>query len=137
MLGAGGHAGGWIRDILPEFQDRLRVVGLVDVSEAALRRSGDYLGLDETCRFTEMRAAFEAVQADCCVIVVPAAFHVSAALLAAKHGLPILCEKPLADTWQACVNLYRAVKRSRVKMQVVQNYRYNAPMLAMRSVLES
>ena len=137
MIGAGGMAETWVRHILPPFGERLRVVGLVDVRQPALAAAGDFLGLDERQRFTDLARAFDAVEADCCIIVIPAAFHTAAAIQAAQHGLPILCEKPLADTWAACCTLYSAVSRAKVKMQVVQNYRYRAPMLAMRRVLQS
>lgn len=137
MIGAGGMAEAWIRRILPRFADRLEIVGLVDVSQAALAASGDFLGLDQHQRFTTMEVAFDAANADFCVVVIPAAFHTAAAVQAAQHGLPILCEKPLADTWSACRDIYQAVRGARVKMQVVQNYRYRAPMLAMKATLQS
>jgi predicted dehydrogenase len=137
MIGAGGMANEWIRRILPEFNDRLQIVGVVDVSEPALAASGDFLGLGERQRFTQLATAFDAVQADFCIVVVPAAFHKSAAVHAAARGLSILCEKPLADTWAACRDIYQAVSQAGVKMQVVQNYRYNAPMVAMKALLES
>jgi predicted dehydrogenase len=38
--------------------------------------------------------------------------------------MPILSEKPIADTWEACVRIYRAVMGAGLPMQVVQNYRY-------------
>ena len=137
MIGAGGMASNWIRGTLPHFRDRLEIVGLVDVSEAALADSGDFLGLDPERRFTALAPAFETVEADFCVVVIPAAFHKAAALHAAERGMPILCEKPLADTWSACREIYQAVTRADVKMEVVQNYRYRAPMLAMKAVLQS
>ncbi|MFN8636000.1 MAG: Gfo/Idh/MocA family oxidoreductase [Chloroflexota bacterium] len=137
MIGAGGMADSWIRDILPTFRDRVEIVGLVDVSEPTLADSGDFLGLDGRQRFTQLGPAFENVDADFCAVVIPSAFHKDAALLAAARGLPILCEKPLADTWSACKEIYRAVTRANVKMEVVQNYRYRAPMLAMKAVLQS
>jgi predicted dehydrogenase len=84
-----------------------------------------------------MASAFDQVETDCCVAVVPAAFHGMAALLAAQHRVPILCEKPLANTWLACREIYRAVTEAGVKMQVVQNYRYRAPILAMKALLQS
>jgi predicted dehydrogenase len=77
------------------------------------------------------------VNADCCIIVTPARAHAAAAIAAAEHGVPILCEKPLADTWQACTEIYHALRRTKQKMMVVQNYRYRAPMLAMQRVLQS
>jgi predicted dehydrogenase len=113
------------------------VVGLVDISPAALAASGDFLHLPAERRFLDMTAAFEAVAADLAIIVVPAAFHPAAAVLAAEHGLDILCEKPLASTWQGCVEIARAVRRAGVKLEVVQNYRYRAPMLAMKRILDS
>ena len=137
MLGAGGMARNWIRGILPRFRDRVEIVGLVDVNERTLAEAGDALGLDDHLRFTELAPAFEAVEADFCVVVIPAAFHKAAALLAAERGMPILCEKPLADTWSACREIYRAVTRANVKMEVVQNYRYRAPILGMKAVLQS
>jgi len=137
MIGAGGMAAGWIRNILPQFQDRLEVVGLVDVSASALAESRDFLGLHARACFADMAAAFDAVQADFCVIVVPARFHAEAAILAARHGVAILCEKPLANSWSACCGIVRAVQSAGVKMQVVQNYRYRAPMLAFNQVLAS
>ena len=56
-------------------------------------------------------------------------------LLATERGMDILSEKPIADTWEACRDIYGAVTRAGVKMQVVQNYRYYRPMLTLRDVL--
>jgi predicted dehydrogenase len=137
VLGAGGMAEEWITQILPPLAGRVEIVGIADVSSAALARSGDFLRLDRSRRFARMEEAFDAVAADMCVIAVPAAFHQDAALLAAQHGVAILCEKPLADTWAACRAIYRAVRDSGVKMQVVQNYRYHAPVMAMRRLVQS
>jgi predicted dehydrogenase len=137
MIGAGGMAAGWIRTILLGFADRVSVVGLVDVSPSALADSGDYLGLSEAQRFGDMRSAFEVVDADCCIVVVPAAFHTEAIVRASERHLPVLCEKPLAADWESCREAYRAAKQSNLKVEVVQNYRYRAPMLAMKSVLQS
>src|SRR5438876_9374251 len=135
MIGAGGMAETWIRRILPPFADRLEIAGLVDVSESALAASGDFLGLDSSHRFTDIPTAFATVPADFCVIVIPARFHAEAVIQAANQRVPILCEKPLADTWPACLRIHHAINSSNTKMQVVQNYRYYPPMLAMKQVL--
>src|SRR5205807_1755894 len=120
MIGAGGMAAGWIRTILPSFADRLSVVGLADVSAAALADSGDFLGLGPEQRFSDMRSAFDAVEADCCLVVVPAAFHAEAIVRAAERHLPVLCEKPLAADWAACCEAYAAARRANLKVEVVQ-----------------
>lgn len=135
MIGAGGMAGGYVRNFLPQFTDRLEVVGLVDVQPEPLAASGDFLGLPASARFADMETAFAQVEADFCCIVIPPAFHKQAVLLATERKLDILSEKPIADTWDDCVEIYRASRQSGVKMQVVQNYRYNATMLTMRRLL--
>ena len=135
MIGAGVLARRWIREFYAPHRDRVEIVGLVDVDEAVLAQSGDYLGLPAGRRFTRMADAFAAVEADYCSIVIPPAFHQEAVLHAVARGMPILSEKPIADTWQACRAIYAAVQGAGVKMQVVQNYRYYAPMLTVREVL--
>jgi predicted dehydrogenase len=135
MLGAGAMAGGWMRRYLPLFRDRVEVAGLVDLNPEALATYGDLLGLPPSARFADMAAAFEQVEADCCFVVLPPAVHREAVLHAVRRGLPILSEKPIADTWEACRDVQRAVAGAGLKMQVVQNYRFNAPMLTMRRVL--
>jgi predicted dehydrogenase len=135
MIGAGGMAGNWIRRFFPSFGDRMEIVGLVDVRREVLDDAADFLGLAPNRRFTDLAGAFETVDADFCTVVIPPAYHKDAVLLAAQRGLPILSEKPIADTWDACQEIYRAVKAAGVKLQVIQNYRYNVPMLTMRQVL--
>lgn len=135
MIGAGGLARTWIRDFYAPHRDRVEIVGLVDVNADVLAQQGDFLGLPAERRFTKMDEAFAKVEADFCTIVIPPAVHRDAVLLAVERGMDILSEKPIADTWEACRDIYGAVTRAGVKMQVVQNYRYYRPMLTLRDVL--
>lgn len=135
MIGAGGMASAWIRHFFPHFADRMEIVGLVDIQSEALNSSGDFLGLPASRRFTTMEAAFKSVEADFCTIVIPPAVHREAVLWAVERNMPILSEKPIADTWEACVDIYRAVTRAGLKMQVVQNYRYTPRILTLQQVL--
>ena len=135
MVGAGGLARRWIRNFYEPHRERTEIVGLVDVNEAVLTEQADYLGLPANRRYTNMADAFAEVDADFCTIVIPPAYHKDAVLHAVERKMDILSEKPIADTWEACREIYAAVKRSGVKMQVVQNYRYFTPMLTLRQVL--
>ena len=140
MVGTGGIARAWIGKFLPPFADRLTVVAVVDVVPTARDAAGDRLGLPADARFAEMGEAFAAagrLGADCCIITVPPAIHRAAALGAMAAGLAILSEKPLADTWEAAVDIYRASMRTGAKMQIIQNYRYDANILTVQSVLAS
>jgi predicted dehydrogenase len=135
MIGAGGFAGSYVLGFFPRFAERLAVVALVDTNPEPLQASGDFLSLPDTARFSSMAEAFAQVEADFCCIAIPPAVHKQAVLLATERKMDILSEKPLADSWEDCIEIYRAVKHSGVKMQVVQNYRYNATMLTFRKLL--
>ena len=136
MIGAGGMAGAWIRHFFPSFRDRMEIVGLVDLRPQVLADQSDFLGLDKSRRFTEMEEAFERIEADFCTIVIPPAHHRRAALLAAERGLDILSEKPIADSWDDCLDIVRAVEKAGVKMQVVQNYRFTPRILTVKRVID-
>ena len=136
MIGGGGMAGNWIRRFFPNFADRVETA-LVDVAPAILASAGDFLGLPADRRYTSVEQAFAEVDADFCAIVIPPAFHRDVVLGAVRRGMPILSEKPIADDWEACAEIYRAVTGAGLKMQVIQNYRYDVSMLTMRQVLRS
>src|SRR5262245_21424266 len=102
MLGAGGMAANWIRRFFPPHGDRAVIVALVDRNEGALSRGGDFLGLPFSRRFRTMADAFASVEADFCVVSLPPSAHQEAVTRALERKLPILSEKPIADTWDAC-----------------------------------
>ncbi|HET7767725.1 MAG TPA: Gfo/Idh/MocA family oxidoreductase [Chloroflexota bacterium] len=141
MIGAGGMARNWVQRFLAPHRERIEVVGLVDVKPQALQQSGDFLGLSDDRRFASMEAAFDAVEADCVGVCVPPAFHRRAIELAADRGWHVLSEKPMADTWEDSVAIYRAARRARggqgIKLQIVQNYRYTPRIQTLKRVLDS
>lgn len=136
MIGAGGMAARWLR-WLPEFAERLEIVGLCDVVPQTLHEAAARLGLPPTARYGSLDDAFARAEADCAVVVIPPAHHRAAVLAAVRRGMMILSEKPIADTWEDCVAVHRAVVAAGLKMAVVQNYRYTPRIQAIRGVLLS
>ena len=137
MIGAGGFAGYWVRNILPALMPRLDIVGLVDINEQALKDSADSLGLPAECRFADQEEAFDKSKPDFCLVVTPPAVHEVSVHLACERGVPILSEKPVAETWAGCLRIRDMVRAGRVKMMVVQNYRFTPRILTFKQVIES
>jgi predicted dehydrogenase len=135
MIGAGGMAGAYVRTFFPQFAERVKVVGLAELRRETLDSAGDFLGLPSSARFTDLTEAFARVEADFCTIVIPPAVHRAAVLAAVERRLPILSEKPIADTWEACLDIYRAVTGAGLRMQVVQNYRYTPRIMTLKTAL--
>ena len=48
----------------------------------------------------------------------------------------ILSEKPISDNLADIIETYKLLKKSKIKMAVTQNYRYESPILTLKSVLE-
>ena len=135
MIGAGGMAGGYVRGFFPQFAERVEITGLAEIRRETLDSAGDFLGLPAGARFTNLAEAFAKAEADFCTIVIPPAAHRAAVLAAVERRLPILSEKPIADTWEACLDIHRAVTQANLRMQVVQNYRYTPRIMTMKAAL--
>ncbi len=101
MIGAGGMAGSYVRHFFPQFAERMAVAGLAEIRRETLDSAGDFLGLPASARFTDLAQAFQQVEADFCTIVIPPAVHRAAVMAAVARRMPILSEKPIADTWDA------------------------------------
>lgn len=138
MVGAGGWARQcWIDEVLPFFYEKLRITGLVDTDEAALREAAIILRVPPEKCFKGLADAFANTDADFCIICIPPAHHKEAVLLASKKGLHILSEKPIADTQEDAKAICEAVKISGVKMAITQNYRFEIPTLTFKNILRS
>jgi predicted dehydrogenase len=135
MIGAGGMAGAYVRGFFPQFAERAEIVGLAEIRRETLDSAADFLGLPASARFTDLTEAFAQVEADFCTIVIPPAVHSDAVMAAVERRLPILSEKPIADTWEACLEIYRAVTRAGVQMQVVQNYRFTPRIMTLKAAV--
>lgn len=138
LVGAGGWSREhWIDVVLPDFQDRIEIVGLVDLKREILEDSGKKLNLPSHLLFTNPAEAFEKVKADFCIVVVPPSAHRGIYELAAHKKMHILSEKPISDSLEDVVETYKTVRKAKIKMAVTQNYRYESPILTLKSILES
>lgn len=124
MIGAGGMAGGWINRFTHAFDDRVKIIGLVDVNENVLQRQGQVLGLGREQLFTNYEDAVAKVKADFCGIATPPQFHSPQAIAAMDYGMPVICEKPIADTLEAAKAMVKSSKKMRLPCAITQNYRY-------------
>lgn len=136
MIGGGGMAGGWINFLRSHFSDRVRIVGLADVNPEILQRQGQALGLDKGQLFSDAREAIGKVKADFCGIAVPPRFHSPAAVAALEAGMPVLCEKPIADTLDAAKAVLRAAQKTGLPCGIIQNYRYAPNKQEVRRIVE-
>jgi predicted dehydrogenase len=80
----------------------------------------------ELCASPEIDAVF---------VVSPDALHQEHVLLAAAHGKPVLCEKPLAMSTAEAEHMLAATERAGVLFGVAQNMRYNRSVEQLRAAI--
>ena len=124
MIGGSGMAGGWIRNLVDNFSDRIKIIGLADVLPDVLAQQGEALGLSENQLFADFNEACATVKADFCGVATPPPFHSPAAIAAMENGMPVICEKPIADTLEAAKAMVSTSQKTGLPCAIIQNYRY-------------
>lgn len=120
LVGAGWvaqhHLAAWRRQA-----PRARVVAIADPSvDAAQARASDF---DIERVYPSAEAMLEAGGVDALDVAAPREAHAALVRLAAAHGLPVLCQKPLAPTYAEAAALSEDVA-SRVRLMVHENWRF-------------
>jgi D-apiose dehydrogenase len=63
--------------------------------------------------------------------------HAPLAKLAAEHGIPVVCQKPLAPTLEVAEGMVAQCRAAGVPLLVHENWRWQAPIRALKQVLQS
>jgi len=112
---------------------RLRAVCDVDPDKArAAAATFDVPGV-----YTDAAAMFERERLDFVDIATTMPSHRALVELAARHRVPVIVRKPFAPTWNDCVAMVRACRDAGVPLMVHENFRFQAPMLAVQRALAS
>ncbi|HEY5980103.1 MAG TPA: Gfo/Idh/MocA family oxidoreductase [Microlunatus sp.] len=134
QVGAGGMGRAWLATIAAN--PDVELVGLVDLSTAtatAAAAGHGFAAVPVARSVAELLAA--GIEVDAVVnVTVPRAHHpVNTAALAA--GLPVLCEKPLAESVPECLSMVAAAELSGQLLMVSQSRRYWRAVATLRTQL--
>ena len=125
QVGMGGMGNAWLRAV--QASPEVEYAGFVEVNPTISAEQVEQYALDGDKVFTSLDAALDAVQADGVINVTPPQFHRQVSIAALEASVPVLSEKPLADTLAAAQDIVDAANRTGVLHMVAQNYRYHAP----------
>jgi len=125
LIGAGGFGGVWVRAFLPAMiaDGRLHIVGLADVNAGTLAAAGDLLDVPEDARFSDPLTLIAATDAEVAFVVIPPAARTPVVRACAERGIHVLCEKPIAASWDQTLEIGRIVRDAGIKFAIMQNYR--------------
>jgi len=120
LVGAGWvtqhHLAGWGR-----LRDKAQVVAIADPSrERAAARAAEH-GIGQV--YASAREMLDQAELDAVDVAAPREFHAEIVRLAADRGLAVLCQKPLAPTYQEAAALAEDVG-ARCRLMVHENWRF-------------
>jgi len=120
MVGAGWvaqhHLAGWMR-----LGDQARVIAIADPNAAAAGSRAAEYGIPQT--FDSAQRMFDEVELDAVDVAAPREFHAEVVRMAARKGLAVLCQKPLAPTLAQARALAAEVD-GRIRLMVHENWRF-------------
>jgi predicted dehydrogenase len=129
ILGFGHHAA---KRLVPAFTGahQSRLTGLWRRDFLSAQASAREFGVDYA--FETPEALCASPEIDAVFVASPDALHLPHALLAFRHGKPVLCEKPLAMSVSEVEQMLADQAKAGVAFGVAQNMRYNASIQLMR-----
>ena len=122
QVGIGGMGNAWLAAVLDA--PNVEYAGFVEINDAIAAEQVKRYGLDASKVFHSLPEALPAVQADAVINVTPPQFHKDVSITALEAGLPVLSEKPLADTFDSALAIVEKANATGLLHMVAQNRRY-------------
>jgi len=107
--------------VLPAFghaQRNSRLVALVSGDRIKLRALGRRYGVEQLCGYDAVDELMASGEIDAVYIALPNNMHKEFTVRAARAGLHVLCEKPMAVDARECEQMIRAAHRANVKLMI-------------------
>lgn len=134
LVGCGSMGQAWLDCVLKNA--RVQLAGTVDIRIEAARAAAAKAGLPERLAFSRLLPAIKAVRPDFLIDVTVPEAHRPTTVTALKHGVPVLGEKPMAESMAAARTMVKAAGQSGVLYMVSQSRRYDPNHVACRRAIE-
>lgn len=127
---AQNHLNSW-RDLAP---DGAVLAAVCDIDAAKAKAAGESFG---TPWYTDVEKMLAAEKLDAVDIVTRQDTHRALAETAIAHGIATIVQKPFAPTWEDATAIVEAARKAGVWLAVHENFRYQAPLRAVRNAIDS
>jgi predicted dehydrogenase len=134
LVGAGGMGRAWAKNL--SASDQVALSGWVDIRPSAAAQAAQELSIDVPYTSDDLERALAELRPDFLVdVTIPEAHH-DVTLMALAAGVPVLGEKPMADTLERARAMVAASERAGKLYMVSQSRRYDARIHAYRRLIE-
>ncbi|MGK6319511.1 Gfo/Idh/MocA family protein [Sphingomonas sp. DT-204] len=112
----------------------VEIASVCDTDRARLTATGDQFGI--AARYTDAAEMLAAERLDFVDIATTPPSHRTLVELAARHRLPVICQKPLAAAYADAEAMVAACDAAGAPMMVHENFRWQAPIRALRTAID-
>jgi predicted dehydrogenase len=133
LVGAGGMGQAWAKT-LRDFED-VETIGWMDIRAGAAAEAIEKLQLTGPKPFDDLAKALAQTHPDFLVDVTIPEAHRDVTVTALRSGIPVLGEKPMADSLAAAREMVAASERAGKLYMVSQSRRYDGRVLAFRDAI--
>ncbi|MBK5940063.1 Gfo/Idh/MocA family protein [Halochromatium roseum] len=113
--------------------DDLELVAVCDTNPGVLKQHADRYQLPG---FAHLPTLLSQEQPDLVALCTPSGLHAEQTITAARHGVHVMTEKPMATRWQDGVRMVKACDEAGVHLFVVKQNRRNATLQLLRRAMD-
>ena len=114
-----------------------RVGSLVAVCDIEISKADTLAHQYNASSFDNIHALLASAQFDIAVICTPNGLHAEHSIACLRHGVHVICEKPMAIKAADCVKMIEAAETARRNLFVVKQNRFNPPVAALKEKLNA
>lgn len=125
VVGLGHFAQEYILPAIAQL-DHVELAALVSGTTDKLRVLADRYRVEHAVDYDHFDHLLSDGRIDVAYIAVPNDLHADFTIRAARHGVHVLCEKPMAPTEDECIAMMRACQRAGVKLMIAYRLHFEA-----------
>lgn len=136
QVGLGEFGFSWFKDVIMPLTD-VQLIALVDTDETKRKRFQEVAGAERIPFFDQLGEALTAMKPDLVINLTPPRFHCEVNRQALIAGIPVLCEKPIAESYEEAIAIEKDVSKYGVPLIIAENYRYGPLLRQAKKILKS
>lgn len=126
--------------VLPAFRNARRnseLTALVSGNKEKLKKLGEKYKVEKCYLYTELEECLRKGEVDALYIATPNFYHRSIMETAAKYGVHVLCEKPMAITTEDCQSMISVAEKNNIQLMVAYRLHFEAANLEAIKIAQS
>nr|VFK80661.1 MAG: UDP-N-acetyl-2-amino-2-deoxyglucuronate dehydrogenase [Candidatus Kentron sp. SD] len=109
-------------DSIEAHADDLELAAVCDIDTRLIKKVSEQRGVPG---YEKMEEMLQTEKIDLVALCTPSGLHPEQAILAAKYGIDVITEKPMATRWKDGLRMIKACDEAGVRLFVVKQNRYN------------